>query len=149
MGNASASYKDLGACLKTLVQHQAGRRPAVLQFFTSCYTCKDNVELAWGAPKIPKVWITCPQALFIPPPKWFTFIQMSSLSCRVTVHYAQLLNPPRCSTKLAAGQLSFNSSLHAALVKTMLNLLGVLPRFPRYGSHALKLCSSPHQSGSL
>ena len=75
----------------SLVQHQAGRRPAVLQFFTSCYTCKDNVELAWGAPKIPKVWITCPQALFIPPPKWFTFIQMSSLSCRVTVHYAQLL----------------------------------------------------------
>ena len=51
------------------VQHQAGRRPAVLQFFTSCCTCKDNVALAWGAPKIPKVWITCPQALFISPTK--------------------------------------------------------------------------------
>ena len=90
-------------CSNSPVQHQAGRRPAVLQFFTSCYTCKDNVELAWGAPKIPNVWMTCPQALFIPPPNWFIVMQMSALSCRVIVHYAQpltFLDAPLLSSRI-------------------------------------------------
>ena len=70
----------------------------------------------------------------------------SSASCKDLGAFSKT---PWCSTKLAAGQLSFNSSLHVTLVKTMLNLLGVVPKFPRYGSHALYLCSFPHQSGSL